>query len=46
LRAAAAAGDEHKQLRVTGASGVTRRVLELTGVAGVLGLDPADDGQD
>jgi anti-anti-sigma factor len=39
LRAAEAASDSGKQLKVTGASGVTRRVLELTGVDGVLGLD-------
>jgi anti-anti-sigma factor len=40
LRAAEAATDDGKKLRVGGASGVSRRVLELTGVDEVRGLDP------
>lgn len=42
LRASEAADDAGKNLRVTGASGVTRRVLELTGVDGLLGLEPLE----
>ena len=38
LRAADAASEDGKSLRVTGASGVSRRVLELAGVDQLLGL--------